>query len=433
MFFHQILKLQGYPLDAARRQLEQLQAMEPQALHEWQEQQKWAIFRHHLESTGWYREKAGGMPENWADVPVLQKKDYQAPLPALLSDTVHPKKVYIGNTSGSSGHPFFYAKDKYCHALTWANIEYLYRLHGLSLHDKQARFYGIPFDWLGYGKEKLKDWLANRARFPVFDLSDRVLHSWVRRFERSAFHYLYGYTSALVYFARFCISQGLQLKEICPTLRTCVATSELCTPEDQKTMERGFGIPVVNEYGASEADVIAFSYPGGDWRISAANIFLEIVDEAGKPLHQGQEGRILITALHNRAMPVIRYEIGDIGITGENEEGYPILQKLLGRVNDMISLPSGRKAAGLTFYYISRSILEKSGILREFIIRQTALDTFVLEAVTDRALTKEETAEIKEQMDIYLEPGLKLIIHSVPFIERKGLGKIKHFFSEISE
>ena len=100
-------------------------------------------------------------------------------------------------------------------------------------------------------------------------------------------------------------------------------------------------------------------------------------------------------------------------------------------MNDTIVLPSGRRAAGLTFYYISRSILERSGALREFIIRQTALDTFVLDVVADRDLTAEELATIQAETTRYLEPGLNVTIQRVPQLTRPESGKIKHFYSEL--
>ena len=426
--FQHILKLQGYPLETARRQLQQLEGMEPNALLQWQEQQKWAIFRFHFDNTAWYRQKAGGQPADWASIPILQKKDYQAPLPQLLSAGTEPKKVYIGNTSGSSGHPFFYAKDKYCHALTWMKVEQLYEQHGIGLDALQARFYGIPLDWKGWAFEQVKDYLSSRRRFPVFDLSPGVLDSWVKRFRRQAFDYLYGYTSSMAYFARYLLDKGIVLKRLCPSLKVCIVTSELCTPEDRQVLQQGFGIPAVNEYGASELSIIAFENPTGAWALSDSLIFLEAVDNDGRPLPYGQAGRLLCTALFNRAMPLIRYEIGDVGRIGL-KDGRRVLLELLGRTNDFVRLPSGRVAPGLAFYYISRSLLEKAGFINEFIIQQTEPDKMVFIIDAKRPVTKAEADMIQQSMDQYLEPGLRLEIRETNAIERPASGKIKHFYS----
>lgn len=91
----------------------------------------------------------------------------------------------------------------------------------------QARFYGIPLDFIGYQKERFKDFLTKRFRFPIFDLSDEVLEKMLRKFENTKFEYLNGYTSSIVLFAKFLRKQNLILKDICPTLKVCMVTSEM--------------------------------------------------------------------------------------------------------------------------------------------------------------------------------------------------------------
>ncbi len=427
------MRWQGYPMKEANRLYARLSKLDADAWRTEREALMWDLLRHHYEGNSHYRALFKGFPTRWADVPVLRKSDFQYPIEALITKPFRRKGVYINNTSGSSGHPFFYAKDRLSHALSWVSIKYLYGLYGLSLDALQARFYGIPLGGWGYWKERVKDWLARRERFPVFDLSEAVMNRWLERFRRRKFDYVYGYTSSLVRFARHCVARGVVLKEICPTLRVCIVTSETCTPEDRAILEAGFGIRVVNEYGASETGVIAFEYPGGDFRVCDRLLYVEVVDDEGRVLPLGQRGRILVTSLFNRAMPIIRYEIGDVGYLEACGEGGICIGGLEGRVNDFVRLPSGRVSPGLTFYYISRSLLEDAGFIREFIIRQTAPDTFEFVIDASRPLTAEDRAMIQRMLDRYLEPGLRLVIREVDHIERSGSGKIKHFYSDIGE
>ena len=98
---------------------------------------------------------------------------------------------------------------------------------------------------------------------------------------------------------------------------------------------------------------------------------VEIVDENNRVLPLGEEGRVIITSLYNKAHPFIRYDIGDVGmLSKESTAKKPILEKLIGRTNDIAVLPSGKKAAGLTFYYITKSIIEDDGNVKEFVIEQ---------------------------------------------------------------
>jgi len=434
--FELSLKLKGLDVAQATRELEQIGRLGPDERNRWQQEQKWTIVRFHFRNNSFYKKKIGrSLPSCWEDLPIMSKSDFQCELESVLPRGFRRHDLYVANTSGSSGHPFFFAKDKHSHARTWALIKQRYAWHHLSLDSKQARFYGIPLERWGYTAEKMKDWLMNRVRFPVFDLSDRTLEAYSQRLREVPFDYFYGYTNSLVLFARFLLGQGRQLKALCPTLKICITTAEVCTQKDRELLRKAFGVPVVNEYGASEVGVIAFENAEGEWVISDENLYLETVDSEGCPVPDGQCGNILITDMTNRAFPFIRYKIGDLGsIKAERmyREIFPrILLRLEGRENDTIVLPSGKKSPGLTFYYISRSILESSTVLREFIIRQTALNEFVFDIVSDRSITSQEKREIQKKADLYLEPGLNLKINRVPAIQRPPSGKIKHFYSEL--
>ncbi|MCI0551029.1 MAG: phenylacetate--CoA ligase family protein [Anaerolineae bacterium] len=435
--FERYLKFQGYDIAQASCDLDRISRFSRNELSDWQEKHKWMIARFHFENNPLYKRKLEKiLPECWQDLPIMAKSDYQQDLPTIVSKGFRLKDLYIANTSGSSGHPFFFAKDKYAHARTWALIKQRYAWHGVSLVSKQARFYGVPLERWSYTKEMAKDRLMNRVRFPVFDLSDKMLESYTQRFKKNKFIYIYGYTNSLVLFARFLLKHKYQLNEICPTLKLCITTSEVCTQEDRRLLKEAFGVAVLNEYGASETGIISFENHQAEWIISEENLYIEMVDGNGHAVADGKPGHILVTDLHNKAFPIIRYKIGDIGTikaeTDGNKKARRKLLKLDGRENDTIILPSGRKSPGLTFYYISRSILETSGVLREFIIRQTARNEFVFDIVSDRPLNSEEEKEIQGKMNLYLEPGLNLKINRVPMIKRPNSGKIKHFYSELN-
>jgi phenylacetate-CoA ligase len=395
----------------------------------------WLIARHHFDNNPFYREKVGKhFPDKWECLPIMCKSDYQNDLEKLLSKGYSRKNTYVSNTSGSSGHPFYFAKNKEAHAFDWALIRDRYSWHGLSITPRQARFYGIPLEKWAYRKEKFKDLIMNRVRFSVFDLSDKKLEEYLTVFRKQRFVCIYGYTNSLVLFSQFLLRNNTVLKDECPTLKCCIATSELLTSEDRKSLSKAFGLSVINEYGASEVGLIAFESLEEEWLLSEETLFHEVVNDDGLRT-EGKEGNIVVTDLDNKAMPFIRYNIGDLGVISDNNVSdckYRKLDQLIGRANDTIVLPSGKVSPGLTFYYISRSILESSGILNEFIIRQTSIDSFIIDIMSDRELREDEVSVIKEKMDIYLEPGLTLKINRVQKIKRPPSGKIKHFYSEIS-
>lgn len=426
------LKLKGFPMEKSNLEFQHILNIPASEYADYIENKKEEIVKFHLKNNSYYLNFFNNATyTTWESVPIMIKKDFQRPLVERLSDGYTPKSVYINKTSGSSGDPFVFAKDKEAHALTWASIIHRFGWFGVDFNSSyQARFYGIPLDFIGYRKERLKDFLGKRYRFPIFDLSDAFLEKVLVHFTTKKFDYINGYTSSIVLFAKFLQSKNIILKSVCPTLKVCMVTSEMLFEEDKILLEIQFGIPVVNEYGASELDLIAFQNTKGEWQVNAETLYVEIVDEQGKVLPYGKEGRIVITSLYNKAHPFIRYDIGDIGILDPNSTPKkPILQKLIGRTNDIALLPSGKKSPGLTFYYVTKSIIEDDGNVKEFIIKQTKIDSFEIEYVSQLALTQPQIEKIEKAIATYLEPGLHFTFNKKDFLERNQRGKLKQFSS----
>ena len=421
----------GFPIKKAKNDLAKIVSLSQEEKIIFIENQKQEIVNFHLKNNTFYKNLVGQENPTWDDLPVLNKKNLQQVLNNRLSRGYTTKNCYLNKTSGSSGTPFVFAKDKYAHALTWASNFMRFGWYGLDFNRSyQARFYGIPKDFLGNKKERLKDFLAHRYRFSVFDLSDAVLDKFLIDFKTKKFDYLNGYTSAIVLFAKFLEKKNLVLKTICPSLKVCMVTSEMLFESDKILLEKQLGIPIVNEYGASELDLIAFENPAGEWQVNSETLFVEILDDENKVLPYGQEGRVVITSLFNKAHPFIRYDLGDIGILDEKSTlDKPILKKLLGRTNDVAVLPSGKKAAGLTFYYITKSIIEDDGNVKEFVITQTALDHFEIEYTSQIELNILQIKKIEQAIALYLEPNLNFVFTRKESLERNNRGKLKQFKS----
>ena len=83
----------------------------------------------------------------------------------------------------------------------------------------------------------------------------------------------------------------------------------------------------------------------------------------------------------------------------------------------------------MTFYYVTKSIIEDDGKVKEFIIKQTKLDTFEIEYVADAALVSEQIQKIKSAIDLYLEPNLNFSFTRKTVLERTNRGKLKQFRS----
>ena len=432
--FNLSLQMNGFPIQEASFEFEKIQAVSEANFEKYVLEKRIAIVEYHLKNNNSYQDLVGKSScENWNELPVMTKKDFQKPLQERLSVGYSLKNVYVNKTSGSSGDPFVFAKDKFSHALTWSNIINRFGWFGIDFNASlQARFYGIPLDFIGNTKERIKDFLSHRYRFPIFDLSDVILEQVLVKFQNKKFDYINGYTSSVVLFAKFLQQKNIVLTAVCPTLKCCVVTSEMLFEEDKILMEKQFGVPVVNEYGASELDLIAFQNPNGEWQVNSETLFVEILDDENNVLSNGKEGRIVITSLYNKAHPFIRYDIGDVGILDKKSTfKKPILKKLIGRTNDIAILPSGKKSPGLTFYYVTKSIIEDDGNVKEFVVKQTKIDTFDIEYVSQNKLTENQILNIEKAIATYLENGLTFTFTRKEKLERNKSGKLKQFVSLI--
>ncbi|MDN3664907.1 phenylacetate--CoA ligase family protein [Algibacter miyuki] len=426
------LKLNGFPITEAQAFFQKIQTKQTQDFKTYVETSKQAIVEHHLKHNQFYKNFVkDANPKDWNSLPVMMKRDLQQPLNNRLSEGYASKNIYINKTSGSSGDPFIFAKDKFCHALSWSVFIDRYGWFNLNFNQsKQARFYGIPLNKKGYYKERLKDRLSKRHRFSVFDLSDSQFQKNVEKFKSTSFDYINGYTSAIVQFAKYLEAKNLVLNNICPSLKACIVTSEMLFEDDKILLERQFGIPIINEYGAAELGLIAFQNRHNEWLINTQDLFVEILDDNNNVLPYGEVGRIVITALYNKAHPFIRYDLGDIGkLSKYSTPEKPILESLTGRTSDIIELPSGKKAAGLTFYYVTKTIIENEGNVKAFTIEQLKRDVFRISYVSTSALSETHLKAIKKAIDTYLEPGLMVNFERKTELKRAKSGKLKQFKS----
>jgi len=156
-----------------------------------------------------------------------------------------------------------------------------------------------------------------------------------------------------------------------------------------------------------------------------------VVNDHNKPVTDGTTGRILVTDLYNLAHPMIRYEIGDLGSVRTLENGVKLLENLQGRTSDIARLPSGKVVPGLTFYYVTKSIISEDAAILEFVVIQKEPALFEIQYVSATTMSTDQKTSIQQAMDSYLEPGLTVIFIQRASLDRSKRGKLKQFMSEV--
>jgi phenylacetate-CoA ligase len=175
----------------------------------------------------------------------------------------------------------------------------------------------------------------------AFLMSEERMAAYVRQIDAATNRHLMAYVDAADQLARFIEKKGLRVRPL-ETIMACAGT---VTDDVRARLQRVFGARVHNKYGSRECAELACECERGGFHIYGAGVHLEAVDERGEPVPPGTTGRILVTLLHNRRFPMIRYEIGDVGALAAEPcpcgRPAPLLQRVEGRLSELLTSPSG--------------------------------------------------------------------------------------------
>ncbi len=129
------------------------------------------------------------------------------------------------------------------------------------------------------------------------------------------------------------------------SLRAVQAISEQLTPTMRRRIENTLQVPVEQNYGLNEIGMVAVRCPAGRYHVHTEHCWVEIVDEEGQPCPPGQRGRIVVTALQNLAMPLLRYDTDDTAIAYTDPcpcgRTLPSFGQIAGRYRRYLHLPEG--------------------------------------------------------------------------------------------
>jgi phenylacetate-CoA ligase len=154
-------------------------------------------------------------------------------------------------------------------------------------------------------------------------------------------------------------------------------------PSARRIIADAFGCRVLEDYGSAELGSIGCECePGNGLHLFSDLFYVEFVRD-GRRVGPGELGRLLVTDLTNRAMPLIRYDIGDVGLSLPEpcDCGRGTMRfKVLGRVHDAIVSPQGRV---VTEHEVSDFLYEYRGV-EWFQLVQRAESQFDLQVVDDR-------------------------------------------------
>jgi phenylacetate-CoA ligase len=329
--------------------------------------------------------------EKLATLPVINKTDLRESFNVLkaLRLPKGERVLFETHSSGTSGTP---ARVLFGHQAGIAFGLLTQRLHRwgrLNPHLKQAAIRQARVLPKGPNGAPLKDgevqringWMYVRDYFhtgpQVAITRGNTLEfqlEWLRAEQPAYLVSSPGIIESLVYAA-----QGKPVDSLL-SLRAVAAT---LTEAVRQQIEAATGLPILQPYGLNEIGAVASRCAAGRYHVNAEHCVVEVVDEQNQPCKAGEFGRVLATGLTNVAMPLIRYDTGDVAeaVSGECACGrtLPAIGRIRGRYRPLRLAPEGTThRMDLLFYALRTLPLEMLHDLREYQLHQYQDGSFEL-------------------------------------------------------
>lgn len=363
------------------REFERTQFLTGEEVRQLQWRRLCLLLEHAYEQCPFYRrrfDRLGLHPGDLRDLddlralPVLEKRDIQEQGGDMIARDWPRGDLIANQTGGSTGAPvsFFLSKERKCSRAA-ATLRHN-RWSGWQVGDRAAVLWGAPRDrpddsW----RTRLRNTLL---REPLWLDTANITEESMAAFHRTLLRWrpkvLQAYARSAVLFARYLQARGLTPHRP----HSIVTSAEVLEADERRLLEDVFGCPVFNRYGCREVSVIASECPAHrGLHVMAEGLYIEIETPHG-PAAPGEMGAILVTDLLNRAMPLIRYRIGDLGAwtagTCPCGRGLPRLERVAGRVTDFLVGCDGRLVSGV--YLATYVVAQRPSLGQVQIVQQRA-------------------------------------------------------------
>ncbi|MCH8854217.1 MAG: phenylacetate--CoA ligase family protein [Planctomycetes bacterium] len=364
------------------------------------------------------------------DLPVLSKAQIRAAGDAMVSG-LHGSDLVESCTSGSTGSPLIFSVgSRRCSADVAARIR-AHQWWDVRIGDPVVYLWGSKIEVDRQDELKaVRDWLINEKLLSAFELTDSNLHRYADTFAYVKPYAMYSYASTLWRFAQFIHQHRPELKGV--VRRVAFATGEQMLPEWRTDIINHLECSVAEEYGCREGGLIAHECPSGSYHITAENIIVEILDDQDQAVHDGTEGRLVVTHLDAYAMPFIRYDTGDRAalLPGTCECGrvLPMMSRPQGRSFEFLERHDGTRITGVS---LSRDLKEVEGIEQYRLIQETRQRVRVLLVIQASFEKFAAEARMREFVEARIGPETVVVFEYFDELPPHRSGKYRYIVNAI--
>ena len=369
--------------------------------------------------------------DDLSKLPIIRKDEVKQNLKRMISKEYEISKLKMLRTSGSTGKPLYFyisrKEDEYRKARHLrANIAC-----GQKPRDRWVTITSPIYFNQATRLQRLLRFYAPMSVSVFNDVSTQI--SIISKLNPDV---LDGYASSLLLLAKEVEKRGV--KTIKPKI--LISGADLIDPASRKYVEKVFGVPFYDQYGAAEFERLAWQCEEKNlYHIDADSIIMEFVDENGEAVAPGETGEIVCTSLFNKAMPFIRYALDDVGMLSDEDEcpcgrTLPLMKVMEGRKDEVIILPGSR---AISAFAIIAAMYRLSfyNQIKKFRVIQKGVEHFklLLSLNGDGLDEKAVETELKQVFIEALNLKSDEVTFEVEFVDEIPLDKSGKFRIVISE
>lgn len=421
------------------REMEYTQYFDTTRLRELQLVRLQETIRYAYEEVPLYRKRFdeyGIRPEDVKDfgdlarLPLLTKRDLRKHPEGFIADSMMAQRHLTPfKTGGSTGKAVTVYYDFESLERGVGSGLRGFKWAGWNLGEPMGRIWGNP-PIARTIKERLRNlFIEPQIWLDTMRIDKESVNGFVKEWKSVKPTMLHGHAHSIYIFAEYCRKLGMD--DIRP--KGIISTSMMLIPAERRVIEDVFCCAVTDYYGSEEVGLIASECERHNgMHINMENNLIEIVDGAGQPVVPGQEGAIVITNLINKAMPLIRYKIEDVGVisgmTCPCGRGLTILEEIRGRSADFLVRRDGSLVAGVSL--VERTLTAFPGIDQMQIVQEDA-DNITLNIVQGAGYSSATERQLREEFTGVFGSSINLIFNYVASIAPEKNGKFRFSISKI--
>lgn len=361
-------------------------------------------------------------------LPIISKEEIREYPERFLAEDVGKKDLIVINTSGTSGKTLKIFVDKNSRRNGYAFFTRLQIWAGVHRKHKNVTFGGrtvvppnasAPPFWR-------KNIILNNYLFSSYHLSPKNLKHYVEKLKEIQPHFIDSYPSSIYTIADFMKENSID--DIHP--KAIITSSETLLDYQRRTIEQVFRCPIYDQYGSAEQVVFVSQCERGTYHIHPEFGIVEFLREDGSKAGPGEPARLICTGFTNVAMPLIRYDIGDLGVFSEKKcpcgRNFPVIENILGRTDDMVVTRDGRRVGRLDPVFKGLQSIKEAQIIQE------DYDEIVVKIVPGKDYKEKDGDVVVNELKKRLGSQANVSIHIVDEIPRSSAGKFRAVISKVN-